>query len=858
MLFQYLPINIVNVLPSYFNPIFNIEFIQLLVIPTFIVIIIIPIVITFLWIIRLRLSINEEKIYLEVKPIYKTIQSPLSTKQLFTIIHSIGQQSSFLEKILGVKNSISCELVSTRDEGIRYIIGVSRENVAVIKKSLLAYLPGIEVKPVDDYINKGFQSMFEDGNIVVRDFSLDKSFVLPIQDQEQLNEYDPIAYLTGHMTKLEVNELIALQFICTPVLEHSHSSKSKYIKKIKNKLLVNDDISNEVYKGLFNKAYLLVSILMEDNKKKKISELSMPKKNLYKTIEEKLNQPLFEVSIRMCLRVNSRSNVKSRIRGIKSLFDTFATPYQKLRFKFSLEESFNHKIFKKYSYFLLKNRLFSFYKNPILSVSELSSLYHFPYTTVTKTEDLINVKSPQLASPLSLKKSRKNLDIVFAHNTYGETSVDIGLTLEERRRHMYIIGGTGTGKTTTLLHMIHHDLNRGNGFAVIDPHGDLVQRILEIIPKKRINDVVFFNPYDIENPIGLNILEMSTDLSPTETQREKDLIASSIISIFHKLYQARYLGPRMEHILRNAVLTTLELESPTLMTVYKLLTDIAFRKKIITNLPEGVLKDFWNNEFEKLGSYQKAEQISPITNKLGRFLTISMTRNILNQKVSKLNFEEILNTKKILLCNLSKGKIGEDTSSFLGSLLIAKLQHVALRRSQIREEKRKDFFLYIDEFQNFATNSFAQLLSEARKYRLNTILAHQTISQIEDKDLIKIIFANVGTVVSFRTSNPSDEAMILPLFSPQVEKYEISNLPLYHFYIKIHALESQNAFTGIVDKFDYSGNIAVRNKVINLSRKKYGTPMPKAEINIEKEERKDNDQKIAKNNKDQKLSRPII
>jgi hypothetical protein len=285
----------------------------------------------------------------------------------------------------------------------------------------------------------------------------------------------------------------------------------------------------------------------------------------------------------------------------------------------------------------------------------------------------------------------------------------------------------------------------------------------------------------------------------------------------------------MEHILRNAVLTALELEKPTLLTVYRLLTNKDFRKKTISSLPKGVLKDFWNDEFGKLGSFQKAEQISPITNKLGRFLTTSLTRNILTQEESKLNFEDIMNSKKILLCDLSKGKIGEDTSSFLGSLIVAKIQLAALKRVDISQDKRTDFFLYIDEFQNFATPSFAQILSEARKYRLNTILAHQTISQIEDKNLFKVILANVGSIISFRTNNPSDEDMLLPLFAPQVEKNEISNLPSYHFYMKINAIEPQNAFTGAIDDFTIEKSEVVRDSAINDSRESYGVVVEKAQ-----------------------------
>ena len=308
-------------------------------------------------------------------------------------------------------------------------------------------------------------------------------------------------------------------------------------------------------------------------------------------------------------------------------------------------------------------------------------------------------------------------------------------------------------------------------------------------------------------------------------EREKDLIVSSIVSIFHKLYPARYSGPRMEHILRNTVLTALALDNPTLFTVYKLLTDVTFRKQSVSTLKDTILKEFWKNEFEKSGSFQRAEQISPITNKLGRFLTTSMTRKILSQQKSRLNFDDIMNNRKILLCDLSKGKIGEDTSSFLGSLIIAKLELAALKRIHIPQSERTDFFLYIDEFQNFATLTFAQILSEARKYRLNTILAHQTISQIEDKDLLKVILANVGTIISFRTSNPGDEDMLLPLFTPQVHKQEISNLPSYHFYIKVNALTPQDSFSGSTTNFAVKNNETIRKEIIEHSRKTYGKSM---------------------------------
>lgn len=811
-----------EVFPSYLSGLFNIHLslqFFLISLSIFLILILIWIIIKYL---QLKRILKEKYTLLEVKPTYNSSQSSFSTKQLFTILHSLEQQNSFLDRLLQYKRNISFEIISTKENGIRYMLRVPNDDVSGIKKSLLAYLQGIEVNIIDDYLSDKMESIQPDIHFTEKEFILAKSFIYPLQDQTNLIEYDPMAYLTAHMTKLNVNELVALHIIGNPVLPATHSSTAMYLQKIKYLLLTNKDITDEVNQNILNRLYSVFMKIVSNENSKEIKELGSSKQLLFKNIEQKINQPLYEVTIRLIVMSPLKTVIKRRILGIKSSFDTFSTAYQRFILKFDYLTLLKSKIIDKYQYFVIKNRILSSRQNPILSVSELSSMYHLPFSQTTKTEDLLNVKSPKMAPPLSLKKSDHKLDIVFAHNSYGETTTPIGLTLEERERHTYIIGATGTGKTTMLLQMIYQDIFNGKGLAVVDPHGDLTERLLGVIPKERIKDIVYFNPYDIDFSIGLNILELSQTDSEVERHREKDLIVSSIVSIFHKLYPARYSGPRMEHILRNTVLTALELENPTLFTVYKLLTDNSFRKQAIAKLDDVVLKEFWKNEFEKQGSYQKAEQISPITNKLGRFLTTTMTRRILNQEKSKLNFDEIMNEKKILICDLSKGKIGEDTSSFLGSLIIAKLQLAALKRIHIPEDKRTDFFLYIDEFQNFATITFAQILSEARKYHLNTILAHQTISQIEDQDLLKIILANVATVISFRTSNPSDESTILPIFAPQVTKNEISNLPSYSFYIKINALYPQDAFSGTTANFLIKNDENIRREVIEYSRNMYG------------------------------------
>lgn len=824
--------NIFNIFPPYFH----LDYFYSFLIVFFLLYILYRLAIKLLFLIK---TYKQEYILLEVKPTDRNLKKAISTKQLFTILHSIEKPNTWYERLIGFKKPISYELLSSKKEGIRYLFRIPKQDISSIKKTLLAYLSGVEIKEVEDYVNKNKHNFIE--------LSLKNKYIYPLADQPDLSHYDHLAYITAQMTKLKENEQVAIQSICSPINEFSHSKEISFIKDALNRLHNNKGLkgSNEIINLILNGfAFIALSPitivswfvndardafpfwLFENNK-----QIKTPN-DLYSSIEQKLKEPLFETNIRVSINIDSKEEYKNRLKGIVSSFNTFSTQYQSLEIKKDILYYLNSKYIKSFKCFLFKNRFSILTSKTILSVNELSDLYHFPYTETTKTEDLLQVKSPKLPAPISLKQNEELFDIEFANNVYGESITPIGLTLEERRRHTYIVGATGTGKTTLLTHMIDQDIKSGRGLAVIDPHGDLAEKILGIVPENRIKDVIYFNPYDIEFPIGLNLLEIPQGLSEVELQREKDFITSSLISVFHKLYDAKYSGPRMEHILRNVILTALEQKNPTLFTIYELLTNIKYRKRVVSKLDDEILKSFWKNEFEKLGSYQKAEQISPITNKLGRFLTTGITRNILNQNNGKLNFEDIMNNNKILICNLSKGKIGEDVSSFLGGLLTAKIQLTALRRVNIEENKRNDFFLYIDEFQNFATMSFAQILSEARKYRLSVILAHQNTVQIEN-DLLEIIIGNTGTIICFRTSSPKDESKLLPIFSPEVEKGQIANIPSYNFYIKINALQPQATFSGEIKDFKKNQNSEVKELIINNSRKVFGIKLvekQKAEI----------------------------
>jgi len=802
---------------------------------------------------QFKKSLQGPYVLLEIKPPSISLQTAFTTKQLFTILHSLDTKPTLLDRLLRNKKRVSYEIASSRSEGIRYIIFTPKEDVSILRKNLLSYLPGIEIQQISDYLPKSLEDL-ESKKYSFTEFKLKNSFVLPLKEQNVLGEHDPIAYITGQMTKLEPDELITLQLVTSPVTPVYHGQITDYLFKLQKRIYEGKEIVSYIQNSSFAKTlhtlkviplftFDLFVLLLKDLTKwvmdftmasakypskyileqekatnDQIIELTPKQSQIQEVVESKINQDLFEVTMRLLVVGTSEKNIELRKKGIIGNFATYTNlSYQALKVK----STYFNSLFTKLNFLRLKYRLFSFTSNPIFSVSELSTIYHFPFTLTTQTEDLQSIKSSHLPAPLSLKNP-SNLDIIFAHNIHGESITPIGLTIDERRRHMYLIGATGMGKTTLLLQMIYQDIKNGKGVAVMDPHGDLATRLIGVIPKDRIDDVVYFNPYDLEHPIGLNVLQMTQGLSDIEIEREKDLIVSSLISVFLKLYPSNTARPRMEHVLRNTILAILSTENPTLLTAYKMLVDKDLRDKIVSNLTDPLLKEFWEKEFKGFGSFQRAELISPITNKLGRFFTTKTTRNILTQERSKLDFDDIMNNKKILICDLSKGKIGEDISSFLGSLLILKLQLAALNRVHIPQEKREDFFLYIDEFQNFATMTFAQILSEARKYRLDSILAHQTISQIEDQDLLKVILANVGTVVSYRTSNPTDEDFILPLFAPQVKEHQIANLPSFNFYIKINGVIPQDAFTGSTYDFTTPKDENIEQLVIENSRAKYG------------------------------------
>lgn len=782
-----------------------------------------------------RRLLRQKVVFLELTPPANANKTPEATKHLFAVLHGLETSLTLLEKLLRRKVVFSLELVSTKQQGIRYVLRVPESDAATFEQTILSYLPDAKLRRLDDYLDgKGGR---------VLDLKQTGHFAYPLHTQLTLDEHDPMAYLTGVMTKLSSDELMSFQIVVSP-------TKVREAGVITNRLMHNDELvyrlgkpkmpASKIFDGintfLFgvldsvgdtlsgpskNKSYQAQASHKQQvaMKIKPARVLSPFEQRLAESVHDKLSQPLFRVSIRAFIVMEDKEREKQRAKGVREWLASLAVPkYQALRVRRVYTG-----IQARYWQFIFSHRLPAFFgRNAcLLSAAELADLYHFPHTETAKTENVVKSLSKTLPAPLSLKNGAQ-FDVVLGRNHHHGTYTDIGLTTAERERHVYVIGGTGNGKTTMMLYGMTQDLRNGKGFAFVDPHGDAAETVLRYVPKERVNDVIYFNPDDLAHPIGLNLLELTPGLTGDELIREKDLVTESTVSVFRKIFSEDDSGGhRIEYVLRNTVQTALTVEGATLFTVFDLLNDPKYRKSVISKLEDKELKNFWKNELGKAGEMQRVKMAAGITAKVGRFLFSASAKRILEQPKSTIDFDDIINSGKILICNFSKGLLGEDTSELFGITVLAKLQMAALRRARVKQAERRPFYLYVDEFQNFATASFVQLLSEARKYKLFLMMAEQSTSQQAELRTVQTILANVGTVVCFRTGNPADEQFLLPLFEPYVQRGELANLPAFNFYIRLAAVRSQEPFSGETVVLNDEGSEAIAERAIAMSRENY-------------------------------------
>ena len=783
-----------------------------------------------------RYLLRRDMVWLEITPPSTITKTPEATEQLFSVIHGTRAARSLKDKLLARSPVMSFEIVSTKRDGIRFLLQTERRYSSMTQKIIASYVPDSRVKEVERALSPADS---------VLEFKETNHYVLPLTLTSVMEQHDPLSYVTGAMTKLTDDEEITLQIVAYPtrlreaeILSHRILGNENILQQVGSKkipilgtlgslfgkaAMSATDFTSEVYMGTTygyknyydsktRSAQQQAKITNHDRPARTLSAFEL---ELMETMHRKVTHPLFQVNLRILIK---SPDAREHAAAFKSALDGYSVPpHQSLRAKINLPLTKSIR---------LKNatsRVPSLFRRSsiVLASTELANLYHFPASRISRTDNLISSLSKTLPAPISLKSGR-SLAVVIGENIHHDTSTTIGLTEAERERHMYVIGGTGNGKTTMLQYQIVQDMQAGKGVAVIDPHGDMAETILKHVPEERINDVIYFNPDDLEYPIGLNMLELSPGLKDNELLREKDIITESVVSIFRKIFSDEDSGGhRIEYVLRNTIQTALTTENPTLFTVFDLLNDSKYRKTVTKDLEDKNLVNFWNSEIGKAGEMQKVKMAAGITSKIGRFLFSASARQILEQPKSTIDFDDIINNGKILVCNLSKGLLGEDTSELFGITILAKLQLATLRRARITQSNRTSFYLYVDEFQNFATTSFVQLLSEARKYKMFLTMAEQSTSQQDDQQMVSIILANVGTVVCFRTGNPNDERLLLPLFSPYIEQGEINNLPAYNFYAKLSAIQPQEPMSGQTLLLEDEGSERIAELVKMNSKKLY-------------------------------------
>lgn len=684
---------------------------------------------------------KKENVILELVFPAAAVKSAYATEQLYKMLWSMADQAGTEDK--RGKESYALEIVSSGEEGIRYLAVVPRTKVAVARANLLAFLPGIKIREVEDYLARSKEAGSTTGIV---ELGLTGHFALPLTGQKTLTEHDPIGYLTGSMTQLAPSERVAFQAVVTAVTPSSHKAVINQANEIREKIIRGEAIDGIMQRRRWAVApelkvisfifgvlaeglalslrfgnSILITIRGQDSQVAEattsLQEILNPyEQELQQRVKGKLDQPLFECSLRLLVSLTDESKRKSRTLGILAALGPLNKNYQSVAVRADGQWS----EFKERA--LTKCRFLG--ENLILSAEELSDLYHFPYTTTTKTEDLVKVISLERPAPLSLKTD-PNLEVIFGVNRYGEKTTKIGLSAEDRSRHVYILGQTGSGKSTILYQMARGDIEKGRGVAVVDPHGDLVDDLLGCIPEERLGDLIFLNPFDLGHPVAINLLELPEGLGGDQLDLEKELVCEGAVSVFRRIFQKEQEtdAHRIEYILRNTIYTAFTVPERTIFTVYDLLNNPSFRKKVVGSLNDINLKNFWKYEFGRAGNYQVVKMVSGVTAKVGRFLFSPTARRILENGKSSVNFEEVLDGGKILLCSLPEGELGEDTAQMLGTVVMTKIYQAAQRRVRAKREERRPFYLFVDEFQNFATSAFTRMLSSGRKFGLNVTMA---------------------------------------------------------------------------------------------------------------------------------------
>ncbi len=678
----------------------------------------------------------------------------------------ISDKRGFWERMFYTAPIISLEIANPADsEEIYFYIAASRGIWDRVEKQLHSHFPDAAVEVVNDY------TIFAPGShVAVATLALKSKHALPLRTYRNM-ETDPLNEITTALSKLALKEEgAAVQLL----LAAPPSNWRQGGKKIAHEMQQGKRLKDVHAQGAFAQ---MVKITAEaartargDEKTKESSpvQLTPEEQELIKSIETKTRKAAFAVNLRLLASADSQERAEEILGDIENAFAQFENP-EVNSFKI-IHRGNGRKVAYRYIF-----RTFAPERAMILNVEEIAGIYHFP-VSVTATPKISYLKARSAPPPPDLPAE----GVLLGYNNYRGVKTPVRLSDDARRRHLYTIGQTGTGKSNFLKEMAKRDVRAGKGVCIIDPHGDFADDVLGAVPKERAEDVIYFDPSDVERPFGLNMMEYSKP-------EEKTFVINEMINIFDKLYDLKATGgPMFEQYMRNAM--QLVMEDPksgsTLMEIPKVLADEDFRNMKLSKCTNPVVKDFWIKEATKAGGEAALANMVPyITSKLTPFVANDMMRPIIAQQKSTINFRRVMDEEKILIVNLSKGKIGEVNAQLLGMIIIGKILMAALSRVDIPEEERKDFYLYIDEFQNVTTDSIAQILSEARKYHLCLIIAHQFIGQLSE-EISKAVFGNVGSLCSFRVG-AEDAEFLEKQFSPVFSAQDLINVDNYNAFVRL-------------------------------------------------------------------------
>jgi hypothetical protein len=734
--------------------------------------------------------------------------------QFFESLHML--YNSEISRVFKDQDFVSFEY-AVLDEQVHFFIVCPRSLVKVVEKQLTAFYPDVYVEQVEDY------NIFQPDSKVVSTYMVPtKSYNYPIKTYERMTA-DPLNSIINSLSKVGKDEGVAIQIMVKP--EANGWQK-------KGRKLASEMFQNKKKTGLkwYNPLTWLSSLFevlfrgekaINENVDKESSERTTPVTDEeIKALEEKNSKPGYSTVIRLVSASSAKEDAVSNLQAMKGAFSQYGTTngnsfsYTKFHSNKSLVTNFIFRHFERDWNQTLRR------KNMILSCEELASIFHIPNVRFNKYPSIAWQNFKIAPPPPNIPTE----GLLLGHNIYRGEKKSIYMKNEDRFRHFYVIGQTGTGKSSIFQVMIRQDFNNGSGLCVIDPHGSLVEDIIPFIPRERADDVIYFDPSDLARPLGMNLLE-------GDTWEEKELTALDAMNIMIKLFDEEVFGPRIQDYFRNGCLTLMSDPAGGALTdIVRLFTDDDFAKMKRQFVTNPVVASFWDHQMAKTGAREKAEMIPYFAAKFGQFVTNTMMRNIIGQTQSAFDFAKVMQEGKILLMNLSKGTVGEINSKLLGLIIVQKIQMAALKREKLPKAERKDFFLYIDEFQNYVTPSIESILSEARKYRLGLNIAHQYIGQLEEDggrkgttNLKDAVFGNVGSMMSYKIGAQDAEHMakeMAPVFSDQ----DLINIDKYKAVMKL-SIDTQPSrpFSIIpVNPYTEEGDKEAAEAYKQLSRLKYG------------------------------------